>query len=47
MSRHRMTSVDAAWLRMDTPKNLMVVTSAQWYDRPLDRVKVSSSSRSG
>ncbi len=41
MNRHRMTSVDAAWLRMDTPLNLMVVTSAQWYDRPLDRVKVA------
>ncbi len=40
MSRHRMTSVDSAWLRMDTPLNLMVVTSAQWYDRPLDREQI-------
>ena len=41
MSRHRMRPVDAAWLRMDTPLNLMVVTSAQWYDRPLDRTNLA------
>lgn len=37
MARHRMTAADSAWLRMDTPTNLMVVTSAQWFDRPLER----------
>ncbi len=36
MARHRMTAADSAWLRMDSPLNLMVVTAAQWYDRPLD-----------
>ncbi len=42
MGRHRMSAVDAAWLRMDSPENLMVVTSAQWYDKPLDRAKVAA-----
>lgn len=37
---HRMAA-DSAWLRMDTPTNLMVVTSAQWFNRPLDRAKVT------
>lgn len=41
MDRHRMTAADAAWLRMDTPTNLMVVTAAQWFDRPLDREQVA------
>ena len=41
MARHRMAAADAAWLRMDSPTNLMVVTSAQWYDRPLDLEKVA------
>ncbi len=41
MDRHRMTAADAAWLRMDAPTNLMVVTAAQWFDRPLDRERVA------
>ncbi len=36
MARHRMSAADAAWLRMDSPTSLMVVTSVQWFDRPLD-----------
>jgi diacylglycerol O-acyltransferase / wax synthase len=35
-----MASVDGAWLHMDRPTNLMVVTCVFWFDRPLywDRV---------
>ena len=35
-SAHRMSSADAAWLHMDRPTNLMVITSAMWFDEPLD-----------
>lgn len=31
-TRHRMGAADAAWLRMDRPTNLMVVTSVMWFD---------------
>ena len=31
-----MSSADAAWLHMDRPTNLMVITSAMWCDEPLD-----------
>ncbi len=31
-----MTSADAAWLHMDRPTNLMVITGALWFDEPLD-----------
>jgi WS/DGAT/MGAT family acyltransferase len=37
MSRYPMAPADAAWLRMDRPTNLMVVTSVMWLDGPLDR----------
>lgn len=30
-----MPSADAAWLRMDRPENLMVITSVLWFERPL------------
>ena len=36
-----MSAADAAWLRMDSPTNLMVVTAVQWFDRPLDREQVA------
>lgn len=36
MTRTRMAAADAAWLRMDRPTNLMVVTSVMWFDDPLD-----------
>ena len=35
MSRHRMAPADAAWLRMDRPTNLMVVTSVMWFEEPV------------
>ena len=31
-----MSSADAAWLHMDRPTNLMVITGALWFDEPLD-----------
>jgi diacylglycerol O-acyltransferase / wax synthase len=31
-----MASADAAWLHMDRPTNLMVVTCVFWFDRPLE-----------
>jgi len=36
MTRQRMRHADAAWLRMDSPTNLMVVNSVMWFDGPLD-----------
>jgi WS/DGAT/MGAT family acyltransferase len=36
MSRHRMSSADAAWLHMDRPTNLMVVNAVLWLERPID-----------
>jgi WS/DGAT/MGAT family acyltransferase len=32
----RMSSADAAWLHMDEPTNLMVITAALWFDEPVD-----------
>lgn len=37
MSRTRMSAADAAWLRMDRPTNLMVVTSVMWFEGRLDQ----------
>jgi diacylglycerol O-acyltransferase / wax synthase len=36
----RMSSADAAWLHMDQPTNLMVVTAAIWFDEPIDWKRV-------
>jgi diacylglycerol O-acyltransferase / wax synthase len=36
----RMSSADAAWLHMDQPTNLMVVTAALWFDEPVDWERV-------
>jgi diacylglycerol O-acyltransferase len=33
---HRMSHTDAAWLHMDRPTNLMVITGVLWFDRPPD-----------
>jgi WS/DGAT/MGAT family acyltransferase len=33
---HAMGHADAAWLHMDRPTNLMVITSAMWFEEPLD-----------
>lgn len=35
-AKHAMSSADAAWLRMDSPTNLMVVNSVLWFDQPID-----------
>ena len=40
MAKHGMSSADAAWLRMDSPTNLMVVNSALWFDEPVDWKRV-------
>ncbi|WP_225413302.1 WS/DGAT/MGAT family O-acyltransferase [Stigmatella hybrida] len=36
----RMSSVDAAWLRMETPTNLMMITAVLWFDAPLDTARL-------
>lgn len=40
MTRRRMSSVDAAWLRMDRPTNLMIVNTVMWFDEQVDRADV-------
>jgi diacylglycerol O-acyltransferase / wax synthase len=35
MSRERMSSVDTAWLRMDSPHNLMMIVGFQVFDSPV------------
>ncbi|WP_257452438.1 WS/DGAT/MGAT family O-acyltransferase [Archangium lipolyticum] len=32
----RMTHVDAAWLQMEEPTSLMVITAVLWFDEPVD-----------
>src|SRR5664280_2915150 len=34
--RERMSAVDAAWLHMDRPTNLLVINAVSWFDEPLD-----------
>ena len=36
MTRQPMSRVDHAWLRMDSPHNLLMVNSVLWTDRPID-----------
>ena len=36
MRRERMSTVDTAWLRMDSPGNLMMIVSVLMFDKPLD-----------
>ena len=36
MEAQRMSRADAAWLHMDQPTNLMVVTAALWFDERPD-----------
>jgi diacylglycerol O-acyltransferase len=40
MTREQMSNADAAWLHMDRPTNLMVITSVMWFEEPLDRERV-------
>jgi diacylglycerol O-acyltransferase / wax synthase len=35
MARERMTGVDTAWLRMDSPVNLMMITGVEIFDKPM------------
>ena len=37
MARERMTGVDLAWLRMDSPANLMMIVGVWIFDRPIER----------
>jgi diacylglycerol O-acyltransferase len=39
-NRQQMSNADAAWLHMDRPTNLMVITSVLWFDEPIDRERV-------
>jgi len=39
-TRHPMSHADAAWLQMDRPTNLMVITSALWFDAPIDEQRL-------
>jgi diacylglycerol O-acyltransferase len=32
----KMSAIDAAWLRMDRPTNLAIITSVMWFARPPD-----------
>ena len=36
VARERMASADAAWLRMDEPANLMMITAVLWFDESPD-----------
>ena len=36
MARERMTGVDTAWLRMDSPSNLMMITGVMIFETPID-----------
>jgi diacylglycerol O-acyltransferase / wax synthase len=46
MSAHRMSNVDAAWLHMDRPTNLMVVNALLWFEEPVDVERVREILRS-
>ena len=39
LQRERMTTVDTAWLRMDSSGNLMMIVSVLMFDRPLDQAR--------
>src|SRR2546421_1015079 len=40
MARTPLSSVDAAWLRMEDPTNLMMVTGVLVFDKPVDAMKL-------
>ena len=42
MTREQMSNADAAWLHMDRPTNLMVITSVMWFDEPIDRAALAA-----
>ena len=39
-NRQRMSSVDTAWLRMDSPANLMMITGIMTFDRRVDYARL-------
>jgi diacylglycerol O-acyltransferase / wax synthase len=39
-NRERMSSVDTAWLRMDTPVNLMMIVGVMMFDGPMDMARL-------
>lgn len=39
-NRKRMSSVDTAWLRMDSPANLMMITGVMMFDRRVDYARL-------
>ena len=38
--RERMASMDAAWLQMEEPANLMMITAVLWFERSVDRERL-------
>ena len=38
----QMASVDAAWLRMEEPTNLMMISAVLWFDEPPDRERLKA-----
>ena len=38
----RLASVDAAWLRMEEPTNLMMITAVLWFDEPPDEQRLKT-----
>ena len=42
VTTERMAAADTAWLHMDRPTNLMVVTCVFWFDRPLEWDRVAA-----
>ncbi len=42
MPRKRISFADHAWLRMDDPNNLMVITGLMTFDTPLDYERLKS-----
>ena len=39
--RQGMSNADAAWLHMDRPTNLMVITSVMWTEEPIDVARLT------
>jgi diacylglycerol O-acyltransferase / wax synthase len=39
-TQHAMPNADTAWLHMDQPTNLMIITSVLWFDSPVDWARV-------
>ena len=38
--RQQISNADAAWLHMDRPTNLMIITSVMWADEPIDGARL-------